>query len=82
MEDLKVGIVLVMESIRKTNLGKGDKMETIKSIPTSCPECNEDWEFGCTTEKHDDGTILFQCWGCGRDFKYKPSAHILKGETK
>ena len=52
-------------------------METINSVPTQCPECGEDWEFGCTTEKHDDGTVIFQCWGCGRDFLYCPT----KGAT-
>ena len=53
---------------------------TIENIPMNCPECKEDWEFGCSSEKHDDGTEIIQCGGCGKEFTYtEPKKDKPKG---
>ena len=30
-----------------------------------------DWEFLCTTEKLEDGTVILYCGGCGHSYEYK-----------
>lgn len=53
---------------------------TTNNIPDVCPECENDWEFGCSSEKHEDGTEILQCAGCGKEFRYvEPEKEGPKG---